>query len=78
MKLLPGALLGGSVRTSRHKPSSNLSPAPSLSKSKTRTCSRSEATTYVGGSNTLIVGSQKYFTIGHALLGTRPRPANKK
>jgi hypothetical protein len=70
MKLLLNALSGGSDRTSRRKPS------PSLS--NTRTGLRSEATTYVGGSNTLIVGSQKHFTIGHALLGTRPRPANKK
>jgi hypothetical protein len=77
MKLLLNARLGGSDRTSRRK-SSSLSPAPSMSKVETRTGLRSEATTYVGGSNTLIVGSQKHFTIGHALLGIRPRPANKK
>jgi hypothetical protein len=70
MQVLRGALLGGSVRTPGHIVSSSLS--------KTLTGFRSEATTYVGGSNTLIVGSQKHFTIGHALLGTRPRPANKK
>jgi hypothetical protein len=70
MKFLLKALLGGSDRTSRHNPSSSLT--------STLTRLRSEATTYVGGSNTLIVGSQKHFTIGHALLGTRPRPANKK
>jgi len=70
MKPLLKALLGGSDRTSRLIPSSSLS--------ETRTDFRSEATTYVGGSNTLIVGSQKHFTIGHALLGTRPRLANKK
>jgi hypothetical protein len=78
MKFLLKALLGGSDRTSRHNPSSSLTPALSLSKVATLTRLRSEATTYVGGSNTLIVGSQKHFTIGHALLGTRPRPANKK
>ncbi len=70
MKVLLTALLGGSDRTSRL--------VLQASFSETRTGPRSEATTYVGGSNTLIVGSQKLFTIGHALLGIRPRPANKK
>jgi hypothetical protein len=70
MKFLLKALLGGSDRTSRQITSS------SFSETRCRFCK--EAIAYVGGSNTLIVGSQKHFTIGHALLGTRPRPANKK
>jgi hypothetical protein len=78
MEGLPKTLPGGSDRISRHNSSSSLSPAWSFSKIEARTGFRSEATTYVGGSNTLIVGSQKHFTIGHALLGTRPRPAKKK
>jgi hypothetical protein len=70
LELLRIARLGGSPRTSRLVTLSIFS--------ETRASLRSEATTYVGGSNKLIVDSQDQFTSGHVLLGNRPRPANAK